>query len=177
MTRCILCYRCVYVAEQITDGRVHGILNRGDHSEISTLIEKAIDNDFSGNVIDVCPVGALTDRTFRFKNRVWFTKPLNAHRNCDKCGGKAVLWMKGDDVLRVTARKNHYGEVEAFICNTCRFDSKDAAAWVIEGPRKIEEWSVIGANHYDTMGKLSNLVPSHDDLQKATDDPWIGINP
>ena len=49
MNRCILCYRCVKVAEQITDGRVHGVLNRGDVSEISTYIEQAIDNDFSGN--------------------------------------------------------------------------------------------------------------------------------
>jgi len=75
MTRCILCYRCTYVADQLTDKRVHGILDRGDHAEISTYISKAIDNDFSGNMIDVCPVGALTDKTFRFKNRVWFTKP------------------------------------------------------------------------------------------------------
>ena len=59
MTRCILCYRCVYTADQITNKRVHGVLGRGDASEIGTYIEKAIDNDFSGNVIDVCPVGAL----------------------------------------------------------------------------------------------------------------------
>ena len=63
MTRCILCYRCVKTAEQITDGRVHGVIARGDASEISTYIEQALDNDFSGNVIDVCPVGALTDKT------------------------------------------------------------------------------------------------------------------
>ncbi|MDH4460426.1 MAG: 2Fe-2S iron-sulfur cluster-binding protein, partial [Flectobacillus sp.] len=60
MNRCVLCYRCVYTADQITEGRVHGVMHRGDHAEISTYIEKAIDNDFSGNVIDVCPVGALT---------------------------------------------------------------------------------------------------------------------
>src|SRR5262245_54730395 len=88
MTRCILCYRCVKVADQITDGRVHGVINRGDVSEISTYISNVIDNDFSGNVIDVCPVGALTDRTFRFASRVWFTNPMDAHRNCDKCSGK-----------------------------------------------------------------------------------------
>ena len=78
MNRCILCYRCVKVADQLTDKRVHGVLNRGDHSEISTYILNAVDNDFSGNMIDVCPVGALTDRTFRFKSRVWFTKPMDA---------------------------------------------------------------------------------------------------
>jgi len=151
MTRCILCYRCVFVADQITDHRIHGILNRGDHSEISTYIQHAVDNDFSGNVIDVCPVGALTDKTFRFKNRVWFTKPVDAHRDCDnpKCSGKVTLWYKGEEVLRVTARKDQYGEVESFICNTCRFDQKKTSDWVIEGPRNISNKSVISSNHYD----------------------------
>jgi NADH-quinone oxidoreductase subunit G len=164
MTRCILCYRCVYTADQITNQRVHGVLNRGDHSEISTYIQKAVDNDFSGNVIDVCPVGALTDKTFRFKNRVWFTKPVDAHRDCEheKCGGRVTLWYKGEDVLRVTGRKDQYGEVEEFICNTCRFDKKKTADWVIEGPRKISHQSVISSNHYDTLVPLpvvkKNLV-------------------
>jgi NADH-quinone oxidoreductase subunit G len=164
MTRCILCYRCVYTADQITNQRVHGVLNRGDHSEISTYIQKAVDNDFSGNVIDVCPVGALTDRTFRFKNRVWFTKPVDAHRDCEheKCSGRVTLWYKGEDVLRVTGRKDQYGEVEEFICNTCRFDKKKTADWVIEGPRKISNQSVISSNHYETLMPLpvvkKNLV-------------------
>jgi NADH-quinone oxidoreductase subunit G len=149
MTRCILCYRCVKVAEQITDGRVHGVINRGDVSEISTYIQDAIDNDFSGNVIDVCPVGALTDRTFRFTSRVWFTQPLDAHRDCPKCSGKVVVWMKGEELLRVTGRKDQWGEVEEFICNTCRFETKDKASWTIEGPRKIDRHSVISQGHYE----------------------------
>ncbi|HEY1009139.1 MAG TPA: 2Fe-2S iron-sulfur cluster-binding protein [Daejeonella sp.] len=151
MTRCILCYRCVYVADQLTDDRQHGILGRGDASEISTYIEKAIDNDFSGNVIDVCPVGALTDRTFRFKNRVWFTKPVDAHRDCPTCKGKVTLWYKGEEVLRVTGRKDQFGEVEDFICNTCRFETKNTSDWVIEGPRQIAHTSVISANHYEML--------------------------
>ncbi len=149
MNRCILCFRCVYVADQITDNRVHGIMNRGDHSEISTYIHNVIDNDFSGNVIDVCPVGALTDKTFRFKSRVWFTRPMDAHRNCDKCCGKTAVWLFGDEVLRVTARKDQWGEVEDFICNTCRFDKKSLADWTIEGPRHIDKHSVINQNHYE----------------------------
>lgn len=149
MNRCILCYRCVYTADQITEGRVHGVLGRGDASEISTYIEKAIDNDFSGNIIDVCPVGALTDKTFRFKNRVWFTKPVDAHRDCPKCKGKVTLWYKGDEVLRVTGRKDQFGEVEDFICNTCRFETKNTSDWIIEGPRHIAHTSVISSNHYE----------------------------
>ncbi|MCW5922093.1 MAG: (2Fe-2S)-binding protein [Saprospiraceae bacterium] len=149
MTRCILCYRCVMVANQLTDNRVHGVINRGDHAEISTFIEKAIDNDFSGNVIDVCPVGALTDRTFRFKSRVWFLNPFDAHRDCPTCSGKAVVWMYGNEIYRVTARKDKYGEVHDFICNTCRFEKKNVADWTIEGPRDIDRHSVIGQNHYE----------------------------
>ena len=129
MNRCILCARCVLVANQLTDQRDHGILFRGEKAEISTYLNKAITNDFSGNMIDVCPVGALTDKTFRFSSRVWFTKPVDATCKCEKCSGKAVLWMKGDEILRVTARKDQYGEVEEFICNECRFERKDVKYW------------------------------------------------
>lgn len=159
MNRCILCYRCVYTANQLTDQRVHGVLHRGDHAEISTYIEKAIDNDFSGNVIDVCPVGALTDKTFRFKSRVWFLKPMNASCECTKCAGKAVVWMFGDEIYRVTGRKDKYGEIEdidgktAWLCNDCRFDKKDKSMWNIEGPRVIDRHSVISQGHYLTADK------------------------
>lgn len=159
MNRCILCYRCVKTAEQITDGRVHGVIHRGDAAEISTYIENVIDNDFSGNVIDVCPVGALTDRTFRFKQRVWFTKPVDAHRNCTKCSGKTRVWLKGEEVVRVTARKNEWDEVEEFICNSCRYDHKKKSDWVIEGPSPIQRNSVISQNHYENLNELKvNLL-------------------
>ena len=148
MTRCILCYRCVFTADQITNKRVHGVLQRGDSSEIGTYIQNVIENDFSGNVIDVCPVGALTDKTFRFKSRVWFAKPQDAHRNCPKCSGKAVVWTSGNEVFRVTARKDKYDEVIDFICNDCRFENKKMTDWTFEGPTKIERHSVISANKY-----------------------------
>jgi NADH-quinone oxidoreductase subunit G len=164
MTRCILCYRCTYVADQLTNSRVHGILDRGDHAEISTYISKAIDNDFSGNMIDVCPVGALTDKTFRFKNRVWFTKPVDAHRDCPTCSGKVTLWNRGDEVLRVTARKDQWGEVQSYdgkpgwICNTCRFDKKKLSDWVIEGATKVSRHSVISSNHYERTIKPAETI-------------------
>ncbi|SFG49184.1 2Fe-2S iron-sulfur cluster-binding protein [Pontibacter chinhatensis] len=160
MTRCILCYRCVYTADQITEKRVHGVLGRGDAAEIGTYIENVIDNDFSGNVIDVCPVGALTDKTWRFKNRVWFTKPMDAHRDCPTCSGKVTLWTRGEEVLRVTARKDQYNEVEEFICNTCRFDKKEVKDWTIEGPRHIDRGSVISANHYELPVVNVPIVPN-----------------
>jgi NADH-quinone oxidoreductase subunit G len=156
MNRCILCYRCVFVANQLTENRVHGVLHRGEHAEISTFIEQAVENDFSGNMIDVCPVGALTDRTFRFKSRVWFLKPMEAERSCSKCCGKAVVWMFGNDIYRVTARKDKFGEVEdidgktAWLCNDCRFEHKSANDWNIAGPRVINRHSVISQGKYAT---------------------------
>src|SRR3546814_431236 len=171
MTRCILCYRCVMVADQLTPQRVHGVLGRGDAAEISTYITKAVDNEFSGNMIDVCPVGALTDRTFRFKNRVWFTKPVEAHRDCPTCSGKVTLWYKGEEVLRVTARKDTYGEAEEFICNTCRFDRKATADWVIEGPRTVKRTSVISSNHYEQLNPPP-VVTKNLALQEANNEQF-----
>jgi NADH-quinone oxidoreductase subunit G len=165
MTRCILCYRCVKTAEQFTDERMHGVIHRGDAGEISTYIEKFIDNDFSGNVIDVCPVGALTDKTFRFKQRVWFTKPVEAHRSCPTCSGRARVWLKGDEVLRVTSRKDEWDEVmdtpdgkSGFICNSCRYDHKKTSDWTIEGPSQVERHSVISQNHYNHLNELKVQV-------------------
>ena len=126
-------------------------LHRGDAAEISTYIQNAVENDFCGNMIDVCPVGALTDKTFRFKQRVWFTKPVDAHRNCDKCTGNVTLWYKGEDVLRVTSRKDVNNEAIEFICNTCRFETKKASDWTIEGPSNINRHSVISQGHYEGL--------------------------
>jgi NADH-quinone oxidoreductase subunit G len=139
---------------------VHGVLVRGDLAEIATFIQKSLDNDFIGNVIDVCPVGALTDKTFRFKNRVWFTKPVDAHRDCPTCSGKVQLWMRGDEVFRITARKDEWGEIKdtedgkpGWICNTCRFEKKQVNDWVIEGPSQINRHSVIAQGHYEGLQK------------------------
>ena len=148
MNRCIVCYRCVQVADQLTDKRKHGVLFRGDKAQISTYIGEAVENDFSGNMIDVCPVGALTDKTFRFKSRVWFTKPVLASRECERCCGEVHLWYQGEEILRVTGRKDFWGELEAFICNECRFMKKKTSDWHIEGLAVVHRHSVISANKY-----------------------------
>jgi NADH-quinone oxidoreductase subunit G len=166
MNRCILCYRCVYTADQLTDKRLHGVLYRGDVSEIGTFIQNSIDNDFSGNVIDVCPVGALTDKTFRFKSRVWFLKPMNAHRNCSRCSGKVTAWTFGSEIYRITGRKDEFGELEAFICNECRFEKKSPEDWTMEGPRHIKKRSVISANHYENLEQPSVIRPIDGKMEK-----------
>ena len=65
--------------------------------------------------------------------------------------------MFGNEIQRVTARKDEYHEVEEFICNECRFDHKDVNDWTIEGPRKFEKWSVINQNNY-TRSNMKDVV-------------------
>lgn len=72
--RCILCSRCVRFTEEITKTNELGIFNRGDRSEIGTFEGKPLNNNYSVNTVDICPVGALTSKDFRFKQRVWFLK-------------------------------------------------------------------------------------------------------
>src|SRR3989338_3943604 len=70
--RCILCSRCVRFTDEISKTSELGIFNRGDHAELDVAPGQALDNPYAGNVVDICPVGALTDRDFRFKARVWY---------------------------------------------------------------------------------------------------------
>jgi len=90
----------------------------------------------------------------------------DAHRDCDnpKCCGKTTLWLRGDEVFRVTARKDEWGEVQSYdgkpgwICNTCRFDKKRTNDWVIEGPTNINRHSVIAQGHY--QGNVGMVKPN-----------------
>jgi NADH-quinone oxidoreductase subunit G len=93
-----------------------------DHSNISTCISKAVDNEFSGNMIDVCPVGALTDKTLDL-NLEYGSASLTTHRDCPTCSGKTTVWMFGDEIQRVTGRKDEYHEVDEFIYG-CRLTTK-----------------------------------------------------
>jgi NADH-quinone oxidoreductase subunit G len=82
---------------------------------------------------------------------------MDAHRDCPNCKGSVRLWMRGDDVLRVTARKDQWGEVEEWICNECRFEKKKVSDWVIEGPTQLNRHSVITAGHYTNVVKPKAL--------------------
>ena len=81
--RCILCSRCVRFADEITKTGEFGIFNRGDHAELGIYPGQVLDNPYSANVVDICPVGALTERDFRFKARVWYLS--SAPTVCNGC--------------------------------------------------------------------------------------------
>ncbi|MDE2214627.1 MAG: (2Fe-2S)-binding protein [Candidatus Omnitrophica bacterium] len=127
--RCILCTRCVRFADNITKTHELGVFSRGDHSQLDVYPGKRLDNNYSGNVADICPVGALTDTDFRFKCRVWYlgvTKSV-----CPSCSmgcNITVEWDKlrphQDKKARVMRLKpRHNPEVNDFwMCDKGRYN-------------------------------------------------------
>ncbi len=92
--RCILCTRCVRFTDNITKTHDFGIFDRGDHSELDLYPGKELNNNYSGNVADICPVGALTDKDFRFKCRVWYLEKTNSV--CPGCSNGCNITVEWD---------------------------------------------------------------------------------
>ncbi len=101
MTRCIYCTRCVRFAEEIAGLREIGQAFRGEHSEIMPFIEETVDTELSGNIIDICPVGALTSKPFRFAARTWELSRRRSISPHDGLGSNLIVQTKHDKVLRV----------------------------------------------------------------------------
>ncbi len=112
--RCILCTRCVRFADHITKTSEFGVFNRGDHSQLDLYPGKELNNNYSGNVVDICPVGALTDKDFRFKCRVWYLdKTKSVCPGCSQGCNITVEWdktrphmLKQARVMRLKPRLN-----------------------------------------------------------------------
>ncbi len=104
--RCILCSRCVRFTEEITKTNELGIFNRGDRSEIGTFEGKPLDNNYSVNTVDICPVGALTSKDFRFKQRVWFLKDKASICNGCSTGCNVEVDYNKEGIWRLRPRYN-----------------------------------------------------------------------
>jgi len=104
--RCILCSRCVRFSSEVTQDNVLGFVNRGSHSTLTAYPGKSFDNDYSLNTVDICPVGALTSKDFRFQMRVWFLKETKSI--CTSCGTgcNITVGSREGKVHRLTPREN-----------------------------------------------------------------------
>ncbi|MGF1631086.1 MAG: NADH-quinone oxidoreductase subunit NuoG [Kiloniellaceae bacterium] len=103
MTRCIQCTRCVRFATEIAGVEEIGLVNRGEHAEITTL-EQAIDSELSGNLVDVCPVGALTSKPYAFVARPWELRKTDSVDVLDAVGSNIRVDTRGREVMRVLPR-------------------------------------------------------------------------
>ncbi len=106
MTRCIHCTRCVRFGDEIAGVRELGATGRGENLSIGTYIEKSLQSEMSGNVIDLCPVGALTSKPFRYTARAWEMNQQPAIAPHDCAGSAVTVQVRGDQVMRVDPREN-----------------------------------------------------------------------
>src|SRR5690349_16707338 len=106
MTRCIQCTRCVRFTAEVAGTYELGGMFRGEHLEIGTYIGKAMESELSGNVIDVCPVGALTNKVFRFKARPWELVARESLGFHDALGSNLFLHVRRGEILRTVPRDN-----------------------------------------------------------------------
>ncbi|MFT6834597.1 MAG: NADH-quinone oxidoreductase subunit G, partial [Francisellaceae bacterium] len=106
MTRCICCTRCVRFGEEISGMRELGGIGRGDSTAIGTYIEKSLDSELSGNVIDVCPVGALTSKPYRYAARAWELQQSASISPGDGMGSNIYVHARRNEVMRVVPREN-----------------------------------------------------------------------
>jgi NADH-quinone oxidoreductase subunit G len=106
MTRCIHCTRCVRFGQEIAGVMELGMTGRGEHAEIMPFVARTVDSELSGNMIDVCPVGALTSKPFRYSARTWELARRKSIAPHDGLGSNLVVQVKGDRVMRVLPLEN-----------------------------------------------------------------------
>ncbi len=106
MSRCIHCTRCVRFGQEIAGVMELGMPNRGEHSEITTFVGRTVDSELSGNMIDLCPVGALTSKPFRYSARTWELSRRKSVSPHDSNGANLIVQVKGQHVMRVVPLEN-----------------------------------------------------------------------
>ena len=152
--RCVLCTRCVRFCSQITKTNELGVISRADHSVIGTFPGKPLDNPYAMNVIDICPVGALTNKDFRFKQRVWFLETFDAI--CNDCSKGCSIYVdhrkekyKDDQIFRFRPRvnKNVNGH---FICDEGRL------SYANEANNRFET-SLVNKNETNVDNTITNM--------------------
>jgi NADH-quinone oxidoreductase subunit G len=106
MTRCIHCTRCVRFGQEVAGVMELGMIHRGEHSEITTVHGGTIDSELSGNMIDICPVGALTSKPFRYSARTWELSRRKSVSPHDSVGANLIVQVKANQVMRVLPLEN-----------------------------------------------------------------------
>lgn len=149
MSRCIHCTRCVRFGQEIAGVMELGMANRNMHSEIQTFVGRSVDSELSGNMIDLCPVGALTSKPFRYSARSWEMSRRKSISPHDSLGANLTLQVKGERVLRVLPRENEDVN-ECWISDKDRFsyeglnsDARLTKPMIrVDGALREVEWNV-----------------------------------
>jgi NADH-quinone oxidoreductase subunit G len=136
--RCVLCFRCTRYYDEVAWEQELTVGQRGVQSFITSQFEQPLQSNFSGNIIDLCPVGALTSRLWRFESRPW--DMTHTESVCSKCavGCSTTMWQRRGQLVRITSRENDDID-EGWICDRGRFDYTD-----VNDPARLRTPSVRG---------------------------------
>ena len=178
--RCILCSRCVRFTEEVSKTHELGIFQRGDHSEIGTYAGKPLNNKYSVNTVDICPVGALTSKDFRFRQRVWFLKDKPSICTGCSTGCSVDVFFNKEGLWRVKPR---HSEVNGYwMCDEGRdiykatnpvsqeFSGKRGNQKVVKKQNRLTEavhFNEGRVQHKDPMDSLTILSKNLSQYEKA----------
>ncbi|MGN8082544.1 NADH-quinone oxidoreductase subunit NuoG [Variovorax sp. 22077] len=133
MSRCIHCTRCVRFGQEVAGVMELGMSNRGEHSEIETFVGESVDSELSGNMIDICPVGALTSKPFRYSARTWELSRRKSVSPHDSTGANLIVQVKNNRVMRVVPLENEDVN-ECWIADRDRFSYE-----ALNGPERLTQ--------------------------------------
>ncbi|MCR8961524.1 NADH-quinone oxidoreductase subunit NuoG [Variovorax sp. S2] len=133
MSRCIHCTRCVRFGQEVAGVMELGMTQRGEHSEIETFLGDSVDSELSGNMIDICPVGALTSKPFRYSARTWELSRRKSVSPHDSTGANLIVQVKNNRVMRVVPLENEDVN-ECWIADRDRFSYEG-----LNGPERLTQ--------------------------------------
>jgi NADH-quinone oxidoreductase subunit G len=152
--RCVLCYRCTRYYDEVAWEQELTVGQRGVHSFITSQFDQPLTSNFSGNIIDLCPVGALTSRVWRFESRPW--DMTRSESVCSKCsvGCNVTMWQRRGQLVRITSRENDDID-DGWICDRGRFDYTD-----VNEPSRLRVPTVDGgrATWADALTEVANGI-------------------
>jgi len=169
MTRCIHCTRCVRFAGEIAGTEDLGMFGRGLESEIGTYVTKTFQSELSGNIIDLCPVGALTSKPYAFVNRSWELKTINAVDFSDGFGGDLQIYLKNNSVIKILPGYTDTSNNENWISDKTRFafDGMFSPERVLEGVIKnFKDGTLISNTWKILLNEITLTLYFQDHLNK-----------
>jgi NADH-quinone oxidoreductase subunit G len=165
MSRCIHCTRCVRFGQEVSGVMELGMIHRGEHSEITTVVGDTVDSELSGNMIDICPVGALTSKPFRYSARTWELSRRKSVSPHDGTGANLIVQVKNNKVMRVVPLENDdvnecwLADRDRFSYEAVNSDQRLTAPMIKQGGEwKTVDWTT--ALEYVAKG-LSQIKADH----------------
>jgi len=161
MTRCIHCTRCVRFGQEVAGVMELGMIHRGEHSEITTQEGRTVDSELSGNMIDLCPVGALTSKPFRYQARTWELSRRKSISPHDSTGANLVVQVKNGLVLRVLPLENE--EV-----NECWISDRDRFSYdALSSPARLKVPMIKQGSQWQAVDWNTALAYVADGLKRV----------